>query len=519
MKHKRLGHQDEHKRICCSVKTFLYSTGILFVLSFGAVVTSITAYFLTSQPIFFAPREIFTISLILSSYYLLTSFSGFYGFNARNELCLTIMLCHSFVGFLGQIIGHILFFILASGNGEFLENLGFGGFRRITLNNEQRLTEFSQFIGTEELWEAAQNDGNCCGVSIEAIAISVLLDGIDAIPQTHSGILCSANQTLEDELNTLLQNINQENLQDTITQGEENENFGIDTGFFCLDAAQILSKSFAPIFIIVSAFLLTLELTAIISGIRLYYVPKEKGGFFVSPKVYLKNNQDNSEAPFLSGNVFSRASARVAYTVNQQFTKQLLPTYPVNNADMSGREADGTSYQSAAALDKSENFKQFGRSVPPELPARTAAQNDSEDMHNLATVSLLRNPRYDNGDRIDEVLAPSKRKKSKRRRRNRRKNFKVNDALHPSKGYSQSQRSFEQGLTIEREESKKRNKLSVQFKNKVPSVRNFYDRLRFQSTAVDSSIASPSFLAFTRNVNSRNRNSWDEENENNQYNY
>eukprot|EP00924_Labyrinthula_sp_SR-Ha-C_P004806 snap_masked-scaffold_1-processed-gene-12.28-mRNA-1 protein AED:1.00 eAED:1.00 QI:0/0/0/0/1/1/2/0/491 len=488
--------QEDNRTICCSVKTFLWSTGLLFVTSFGLFGASITAFFLTTQPVFFFPREIFTTTMFLSSYYLLTSFCGFSGLSTKKELCVILMLSVSIFGFIGQLIAHVLFFFLATGNEQILEDLGFGGVGEITLKNEERLIDFSQSTGTEELWETAQNDGNCCGVSFEAIAISVLLDGIDVIPQTHSGALCSVNQTLEDELNALLQNINQDNLQDIITQGEENENFGTDTGFFCLDSVRILAN----------------ELTAIISGVRLYFVPIEKGGFFISPEVYMKNMINNSKSRYSSANVLRRASARIAYAVNQQRSKLPIPTYPVNNYNGTSREADRSIYRPTFGLQPAPSFNQFKPPPPkPDLPPRIERRNEPEQSHYLTSMKSLKNPRYDNLYTVNQGLTQSGRNKNKERRREKEKNFEVEGGFQPSKRNLQSRRNLKKGLSMDSQDSKRKNKLTVQFKNKAPSVRRFYDRLRIQSTAAESSVASPSFLAFTKGVNSKYRKRWDEE--------
>eukprot|EP00924_Labyrinthula_sp_SR-Ha-C_P004809 snap_masked-scaffold_1-processed-gene-12.29-mRNA-1 protein AED:1.00 eAED:1.00 QI:0/0/0/0/1/1/2/0/409 len=406
------------------------------------------------------------------------------------------MLFLSIFGFIGQLITHTLFIFLVSGNGEVLEDLGLGLVRAITLSNEQRLIDFSQLIGTEELWESAQNDGNCCGVSFEAIAISVLLDGIDVIPQTHSGALCSANQALEDELNALLENINQDNLQDTITQGEENENFGTDTGFFCLDSVRILAN----------------ELTAIISGVRLYFVPIEKGGFFILPEVYMKNMINNSKSRYSSANVLRRASARIAYSINQHMSKKFAPNYPVYNYNGTSTETDRSIYRPSFGLQSAPSFNQFKTPPPkPDLPPRIERRNEPEQPHYLASMKSMRNPRYDNFNLMSELSAQSKRQKSKGKRKHSKNKIKETGAVQHSKWKLQSRRNFEQGLSMERQDNMKKNKLSVEFKNKVSSVRNFYNRIRLKSIAGESSIASPSFLAFYRGINSKHSTVWNEE--------
>eukprot|EP00924_Labyrinthula_sp_SR-Ha-C_P004807 snap_masked-scaffold_1-processed-gene-12.32-mRNA-1 protein AED:1.00 eAED:1.00 QI:0/0/0/0/1/1/2/0/489 len=482
--------QQKDRTIYCSVNTFLCSTAFLFASSFGLFGASIIAFSLTTQPIFFSPREVFIISVVLSSYYLLTSFCGFFGLIRKKELCVILMLSISIFGLVGQLAAHSLFFFLATGNEDILEDLGFGLVAAITFNNEQRLIGFSQTIGTEELWEDIQNDGNCCGVSIQAIAISVLSDGVGVIPQTHSGDLCSANQTLEDELNTLLQNINQDNLQDTITQGEENENFGIDTGFFCLDAAQIL------------------ELTAIISGIRLYFVPKEKGGFFISPEVYLKNKRNNFKSQLPSANIFRTASARVLYSINKQMSNQFMPTSPDSKSNATSEESGKSSLPPLVTSKPGSSFKQTEPNTPPDLPPRTEQLNISKSPHNVTTMKSLKNPRYNNLEPLDHGLNPYSRKKSKGRRKNRKKN--VEGAVSPSSWQLQKGKSFKEGLSLKRQNSKKNNKLSPQLNKKRATVKGFYKRKRVQASEIASSAASPSFLEFTKDVSSKYKKRLDE---------
>lgn len=250
--------------VCCSVKTYMLSNVLwgliclvlLGLATFGAV--SPTGVFLVF------PQEAYLIIVGVSTFGLLLCFMGIWGSARNNECC---VLCFIFLVALGLIAQVLLFtFLLLFINDVPTFNGLDQGAQSLQEGLEQFLVDYAQ---RESLnWLEAQNQLKCCGVTFEA--------GCDGgvVASVESGALCTTG-TNQADLLTLRGTL-------CVTPDEAAlaaSPFGESQKFFCIDSIDAFLKENTPVIASVLGVILLAQIVSLIAALRLYWVPKEKGGF------------------------------------------------------------------------------------------------------------------------------------------------------------------------------------------------------------------------------------------------
>ena len=250
--------------VCCSVKTYFISNvvwgliclGLLSVSTYGAV--SPAGVFLVF------PQEAYLILIGVSVFGLLLCFMGIWGSRRNNECCVLCFICLVALGLIAQVL--LFAFVLLYIN----DVPTFNGLDQSAQSAQQALEDFLVDYSQREAdnWAQAQNELGCCGVSYVAGC-----DGTINLALLESGSIC-------------LEGTNQADLAvfratcpDPNPIGLDASPFAESQNYFCIDSIGGFLRENTPIIASVLGVILLAQIASLVAALRLYWVPKEKGGF------------------------------------------------------------------------------------------------------------------------------------------------------------------------------------------------------------------------------------------------
>uniref|UniRef100_A0A7S3PQJ5 WH2 domain-containing protein n=1 Tax=Aplanochytrium stocchinoi TaxID=215587 RepID=A0A7S3PQJ5_9STRA len=257
---------DEGRRICCSVKAFKISNLFWVILSLALVVTSLTGVYAKDTVLVAIPEPVYFAFIVFGGFGVLVGSVGLIGQRRGIEI---FFLCYMFLMLLGILVQIILYvYLILYANGittiESVDTFADG----LQTNFEESLLKLSQ--EEPDAWIDTQNLFKCCGIDFEAgVGISS-----EELARLESGEKCQENATLLAQLALVRADFEAE-----IPFDIEQTPFGSDSKFFCTDTIALFVSENSAFIGAGLGVILLLQLFALISGSRLYWVSVEAGGW------------------------------------------------------------------------------------------------------------------------------------------------------------------------------------------------------------------------------------------------
>lgn len=262
------------KAICCSVNTFLCSNYIWGLLSVGMLVVGLVGVSLSGGVLLVLPPQAYFTFLAFGGYSVLVICAGIFGQKSRVELCFLFYVLFMALGLIAQTLGYCFLLLYAHDVATIQSLDGAAIDAQNTL--EDHLLKFA--LDQPEDWKTTQDALDCCGVDFEA---GIELADAAAL-ETGDNCFGAAEQAelaaLRGDVVSLQDPNNFDEFQNFIP-ARDSQIVGFETEFFCKSKISALIDQFTPLIGALIALLLLLQLIALVSASRLYWVPEFLGGW------------------------------------------------------------------------------------------------------------------------------------------------------------------------------------------------------------------------------------------------
>ena len=272
------------RRKCCSVRMCCYSSCCWAILSIVMSFIGFSGIFLNSYGLEIFPPETYFVFSAFGIYSILVIVLGILGVCKRAERYFIVFIVLTSVGLFLQMCSFALLLLYS------VDLIAIKTADSQLLNARSRLVNHLESLSEDSIgWNDTQNMFGCCGIAFE-VGLDVLQtsDGVEELAFLESGEACFEDG-IHEEVVFVRTAILQGGSDVDLTTDEygniisliDNENFGLETGYFCVSRLSQLMSQYFPLVIAIILIYLTVQCSTIVSASRMYWVPEFLGGWKV----------------------------------------------------------------------------------------------------------------------------------------------------------------------------------------------------------------------------------------------